>query len=354
MLVSEFDFELPDSLIAKSPMTQRDGARLLHLDEQSNEEPSNGQLTKAFSDKMILDLPSLVQEGDVWVINDTKVIPARLMGQKETGGKAEVLLLEPSSEDNVWLAWGKSNKPLKKGTTIHFSDNFSARVLKRNGKNIEVLLIAEDVGQAIETYGHMPLPPYINRPDSEEDKQRYQTVFAQHKGAVAAPTAGLHLTPQLMQDMENAGATFVHITLHVGPGTFQPIQVDNTEKHTMHEEAYIISQQASDTINQAKQTGKRVVCVGTTSLRTLEAAGQSGSLQAGTGRTDIFITPGYKFKMTDALLTNFHLPKSTLLMLVSALAGQDKAMAAYQHAIRQKYRFYSYGDAMFIPQHTAK
>ncbi|MDQ7003277.1 MAG: tRNA preQ1(34) S-adenosylmethionine ribosyltransferase-isomerase QueA [Ghiorsea sp.] len=338
MQVSDFDFTLPESLIAKQPLAKRDASRLLVL--------SNHKL----EDQYIPDLIGLVQPGDIWVINDTKVIPARLIGKKESGGKVEVLLLEPLGQNNIWSAWGKSNKPLSEGLVIRFSDTFSGQIIKRDGKNIEINLMADDVGAAIENYGHMPLPPYINRPDSEEDKQRYQTVFAQHKGAVAAPTAGLHLTPELMRKMEDAGATFVHITLHVGPGTFQPIQVDNTDDHIMHEEAYIISQQAADTINQAKQAGKRIVAVGTTSLRTLEAASQSGTLQAGSGRTDIFITPSYQFKMTDALLTNFHLPKSTLLMLVSALAGQENIKQAYQHAIRQQYRFYSYGDAMFMPK----
>ncbi|MDQ6981036.1 MAG: tRNA preQ1(34) S-adenosylmethionine ribosyltransferase-isomerase QueA [Ghiorsea sp.] len=338
MQVSDFDFTLPENLIAKQPLAKRDASRLLVLAD-------NG-----FQDKHIPDLVGLVQQGDVWVVNDTKVIPARLMGKKESGGKVEVLLLEPLGEDSIWSAWGKSNKPINQGMTVHFTDTFKGEVIKREGKNIHIKLLADDVGLAIEQHGHMPLPPYLNRPDSEEDKQRYQTVFAQHKGAVAAPTAGLHLTPELMQKMEAKGATFVHITLHVGPGTFQPIQVDNTDDHIMHEEAYIISQQATDTINQAKQAGKRIVAVGTTSLRTLEAASQSGALQAGSGRTDIFITPSYQFKMTDALLTNFHLPKSTLLMLVSALAGQENIKQAYQHAIQHQYRFYSYGDAMFMPK----
>jgi len=336
MKVSDFDFVLPEHLIAKQPLQQRDASRLLHVNQ-------------ALQDMLTSDLPQLVQQGDVWVINDTKVIPARLMGKKESGGKVEVLLLEPQGADNVWSAWGKSNKPLSENTIIHFSESFSGKVLSRDGKNIEIQLMADDVGQAIETHGHMPLPPYINRPDSEADKQRYQTVFAKHKGAVAAPTAGLHFTPELMDKMKQAGATFVHITLHVGPGTFQPMQVDNTNDHIMHEEAYIISEQAAATINQAKTNGNRIVAVGTTSLRTLEAASQSGTLEAGSNRTDIFITPGYKFKITDALLTNFHLPKSTLLMLVSALAGQDAIKQAYDHAITNNYRFYSYGDAMFIP-----
>lgn len=335
MLVSDFDFELPQSLIAKAPLPERDGAKLLHMRE-------------SLEDITIQDLPSLVQAGDLWVLNDTKVIPARLTGQKESGGKVEVLLLEPLGTDHVWTAWGKANKALQVGSKLIFAPDFSAQVLARDGKNITIKLIANDVGLAIETHGHMPLPPYINRPDSEEDKQRYQTVFAKHQGAVAAPTAGLHLTPGLMKKMEAAGATFVHVTLHVGPGTFQPVQVENIFDHTMHEEAYIISEAAAQAINQAKQTGKRIVAVGTTSLRTLEAAGQSGTINAGTGRTDIFITPGYSFNITDALLTNFHLPKSTLLMLVSAMAGKEEVKQAYAHAIRQDYRFYSYGDAMFV------
>jgi S-adenosylmethionine:tRNA ribosyltransferase-isomerase len=223
MNVSDFNFTLPESLIAKQPLTKRDASRLLHVDGEQLE------------DLHIPDLIGLVQKGDVWVVNDTKVIPARLMGKKESGGKVEVLLLEPLGQDNIWSAWGKSNKPLNDGVTVHFSDTFSGKIIKREGKNIHIKLLADDVGLAIEQHGHMPLPPYINRPDSEEDKQRYQTVFAQHKGAVAAPTAGLHLTPELMLKMEDAGATFVHVTLHVGPGTFQPIQVDNTDDHIMHE-----------------------------------------------------------------------------------------------------------------------
>ncbi|MDX8388019.1 MAG: tRNA preQ1(34) S-adenosylmethionine ribosyltransferase-isomerase QueA [Ghiorsea sp.] len=336
MNISDFDFSLPDSLIAKSPLKQRDASRLLQVNDE--------QLT----DSQISDLVHLVEEGDIWVINDTRVIPARLLGQKSSGGKVELLLLEPTSEDNVWLAWGKSNKPLKDGEVITISDGFDATVLSREGKEVRVHLNATNVMDAIEQNGHMPLPPYINRPDTEEDKARYQTVFANKPGAVAAPTAGLHLTQKLMQRMEEAGATFVHVTLHVGPGTFQPVQVENISDHIMHEEAYIISEKAAQAINQAKQNGKRVIAVGTTSLRTLEAASQSGKVKAGANRTDIFITPGYAFKTIDGLLTNFHLPKSTLLMLVSAIAGKDHVLHAYKHAIQASYRFYSYGDAMFV------
>lgn len=337
MNISDFDYNLPEALIAKQPLTQRDASRLLVLQDDT------------LHDAHITDLMALVRKGDVWVLNDTRVIPARLLGQKSSGGKVELLLLEPSSETDVWQAWGKANKPLKVGEVITIAHGFSVEVLSRDGKLVSVRLQADDVMAAIETHGHMPLPPYINRPDSEEDKARYQTVFANQPGAVAAPTAGLHLTQALMQKMQDAGASFVHVTLHVGPGTFQPVQVENITDHIMHEEAYLVSQQAASAINQAKEDGRRIIAVGTTSLRTLEAAGQSGVIQAGAGRTDIFITPGYQFNVVDALLTNFHLPKSTLLMLVSALAGREHVLHAYQHAIQHEYRFYSYGDAMFVP-----
>jgi len=341
MKVSDFDFELPEEQIASRPLAERDASRLLVLDEM-------------FDDRAIRDLPKLVQPGDVWVVNDTRVIPARLLGQKQSGGKVEILLLEPSGESNVWHAWGKANKPLQAGSRIEFAEGFSAEVLDRDGKNVQVRLHANapfvDVAQAIEACGHMPLPPYIDRPDSEEDKARYQTVFAAHDGAVAAPTAGLHLTAGLMAAMQEAGATFAHLTLHVGPGTFQPVQVEDLAEHRMHEEAYIVPEETARLVNQARAAGKRVVAVGTTSLRTLEAAAKDGKLQAGAGRTSIFISPGYDFQIVDALLTNFHLPRSTLIMLVSALAGRERVLAAYEHAKGLGYRFYSYGDAMFVPE----
>lgn len=336
MQVSDFDFELPDTLIARQPLAERDASRLLELG-------SDGLV-----DRMIADLPQLVRPGDLWVLNDTRVIPARLIGQKPSGGKAEVLLLEPEGEADCWLAWGRSNKPLKPGTMIEFGAGFSAEVLGRECKCIRVRLLADDVAAAIEAHGHMPLPPYIDRPDSEEDKARYQTVFARNPGAVAAPTAGLHLTQSLMAAMREAGAEFAHVTLHVGPGTFQPVQVEDVAEHAMHEEAYIVSAEVAEQVNRAKAEGRRIVAVGTTSLRTLESATVDGQLQAGAGRTSIFIYPGYHFRIVDALLTNFHLPKSTLIMLVSALAGREPVLDAYAHAMREGYRFYSYGDAMFV------
>jgi len=337
MRIADFDYDLPEHLIAKRPPDQRDASRLLQV------------LDDGFADRMIRDLPELVRPGDMWVINDTRVIPARLLGQKESGGKVELLLLEPAGEDNVWLAWGKSNKPLKPGIVVEIGDGFSAEVLARDGKEVTVRLRAEDVVAAIERYGHMPLPPYIDRPDTDEDKARYQTVFAANPGAVAAPTAGLHLTPQLMSAMEQAGAEFAHVTLHVGPGTFQPVQAECIADHVMHEESYVVPPETVGMVNRAKREGRRIVAVGTTSLRTLEAAGQTGELRGGSGRTGLFITPGYAFCMVDALLTNFHLPRSTLLMLVCALAGQKRILNAYTHAKEAGYRFYSYGDAMFVP-----
>ncbi|MDQ6970232.1 MAG: tRNA preQ1(34) S-adenosylmethionine ribosyltransferase-isomerase QueA [Mariprofundus sp.] len=353
MQVSDFNFDLPEHLIAKQPLDQRDASRLLcmsdHISDQANklghEHGDNGIV-----DRLISDLAELVHPGDVWVLNDTKVIPARLIGHKDSGGKVELLLLEASDVADVWQAWGKCNKPLKSGTRITFADDFTAVVLKRHGKQIEVQLMADDVALAIEKHGHMPLPPYINRPDTAADKARYQTVFARHSGAVAAPTAGLHLTRALMQSMRQAGAEFAHLTLHVGPGTFQPVQVDHLHEHSMHEEAYIVPAATAELINRAKAEGRRIVAVGTTSLRTLEAASPQGQLQAGQGRTSIFIYPGYHFNMVDALLTNFHLPKSTLIMLVAALAGQQRILNAYEHAKAHDYRFYSYGDAMFVPR----
>jgi len=336
MDVTDFDYSLPDELIARAPLTRRDASRLLEMREEG------------LVDWRIADLAGLVQPGDVWVINDTRVIPARLLGMKRSGGKVELLLLEPAGGNDIWLAWGKANRPLKAGEFISIAEGFEAEILSRNGKEVRVHLIAENVMDAIEAHGHMPLPPYIDRPDTEADKERYQTVFADQPGAVAAPTAGLHLTQALMRQMEAAGATFMHVTLHVGPGTFQPVQVDRIHDHVMHEEAYYISEDVAAKVNLARREGRRVVAVGTTSLRTLEAAAGAAGVRAGSGRTDIFIYPGYRFKIVDALLTNFHLPKSTLLMLVSALAGRDRVMAAYEHAMAEGYRFYSYGDAMFI------
>ncbi len=346
MKLSDFDYDLPESLIARRPPERREAARLLELTDDG------------CVDRMVRELPRLVTPGDVWVINDTRVIPARLLGRKDSGGRAELLLIEPVGEPvgkladvtDVWRAWGRANKPLRPGTRIAIADGFSAEVLARDGKEVTVRLTADDgdVAAAIERHGHMPLPPYLDRPDTEEDRARYQTVFARHPGAVAAPTAGLHLTPELMRAMEDAGAHFARVTLHVGPGTFQPVQAERIADHVMHEERYRVPEETARRVNEARAAGRRIVAVGTTSLRTLEAAGADGRLVAGAGRTRLFITPGYRFRIVDALLTNFHLPRSTLLMLVCAMGGRAQVMAAYRHAMAAGYRFYSYGDAMFV------
>jgi S-adenosylmethionine:tRNA ribosyltransferase-isomerase len=334
MELADFDFTLPESLIADHPLAERDASRLLLLDGDT------------LHDGSMRDIVQQVQAGDVWVINNTRVIPARLLGHKSSGGQVEILLLESLGEDR-WLAWGKANKPLQVATEIHIAEGFSIQVVEKRGRELIVQLQAEDATAAIAAHGHMPLPPYIRRPDEAADQERYQTVFARHDGAVAAPTAGLHLTKPLMQAMAQAGARFVEVTLHVGPGTFQPVQVDNILDHQMHEEAYSIEAEAAAAINLARQEGRRVVAVGTTSLRCLESAAVDGQVSAGDGRSRLFIYPGYQFQIVDALLTNFHLPRSTLLMLVSALSGRDTIRRAYAHAIAQQYRFFSYGDAMF-------
>jgi len=333
MNVSDFDFDLPSSLIANHPPQQREDARLLQV---------NGLI-----DRSIRDLPQLAQEGDIWIINNTSVIPARLFGHRQTGGKVEFLLLEAKSHQQ-WTAWIKSNKKLKIGECIHIVDGFDIELQQRDGKTWWVKLRTADVNNALQQYGHMPLPPYINRADILEDKERYQTVFAKQQGAVAAPTAGLHLTHTLMQDIEKQGARFHEVTLHVGAGTFQPIQVDDIKQHHMHSEYYDIPQRTADAVNLALKEKRRIVAVGTTSLRSLEAAFHQGRLQAGSNHTDIFIYPGYTFNVVSTLLTNFHLPRSTLLMLVSALTGKENINKAYAHAKKEKYRFFSYGDAMWI------
>ncbi len=343
MHIRDFDYELPPELIARHPLHERDAARMLVLEE------------RALADRFVRDLPAFARPGDVWVINDTKVIPARLIGRKATVGRVEILLLESLGGDELWRAWGRANKPLAAGQRIGVAPDFAVEIVSREGRELIVRLLADDGDAlaALERCGRMPLPPYIDRPDGEEDRDRYQTVFAARPGAVAAPTAGLHLTPALLAALEAAGARIARVTLHVGPGTFQPVQVERIEEHRMHEEAFEIPARTAAWVNEARAGGGRVVAVGTTSLRALEAAAPDGELIAGEGRTSIFIRPGYRFRIVDALLTNFHLPRSTLLMLVSALAGRKRVLAAYRHAIRKGYRFYSYGDAMWIPRRMA-
>ncbi len=334
--VADYDFELPAALIADAPPERRDGGRLLVLGAG-----------RALHDRDIVDLPELVREGDLWLINDTEVIPARLFARKPSGGRVEILLLEPLN-DRRWRAWAKSNRPLREGMVLDVAEDFSLRMVRRDGRAWELELEVEDVDCALERHGHVPLPPYIARPDTRLDAERYQTVFARKRGAVAAPTAGLHLTEPLMVRMRRAGAEFATVTLHVGPGTFQPVTCARLDQHEMHEERFVIDDATAVRIEAARSEGRRVVCVGTTALRTVESAWRNGCVRAGTGRSRLFIRPGYRWKVADALLTNFHLPRSTLLMLVCAMAGMERTMNAYRHAIAEGYRFYSYGDAMFI------
>jgi len=337
MRTSDFDYELPRRLIAQRPLPERDVSRLLYLG-------CRGEM----QDMSVRDLSALVRPGDVWIFNDTKVIPARLLGRKATGGRVEILLLEALEEKDQWLAWVRSNRPVRVGELIHVADDFKAEILGKEGREFRVQLTGENVAGAIETHGHMPLPPYITRIDSNEDRQRYQTIYARHAGAVAAPTAGLHFTPEMIAALEDAGASTAWVTLHVGPGTFQPVQVERIEDHVMHEESYHVPEPSAKAINEALAEGRRIVAVGTTSLRAMESAAVDGRLQAGSARTSLFIYPGYRFRVVSALLTNFHLPRSTLLMLVCAFTGRERILDAYRRAIAKRYRFFSYGDAMFI------
>ena len=336
----DFYYELPEELIAQDPLEDRSSSRLLVLDKE----------TGAFSHHVFKEITEYLHEGDCLVINDTKVIPARLIGSKvETNAKIEVLLLK-RKENNVWETLVKPGKKAKVGAKISFGDGLLM------GEVIDVVeegnrLIKFDFDgifeEILDQLGQMPLPPYITH--QLEDKNRYQTVYATHTGSAAAPTAGLHFTPELLEQVKEMGVNIAHVTLHVGLGTFRPVKVDDVEKHHMHSEFYIVEEDQAKLINDTKKNGGRVIAVGTTSCRTLESAtGEDGIVKATSGWTEIFIYPGYRFKCIDALITNFHLPESTLLMLVSALAGKEKIMHAYEVAVQEQYRFFSFGDAMFI------
>ena len=340
MNVTDFNFELPPELIAQDPLEDRSASRLLVLDKKTGE----------MEHRHFRDILHYLKKGDCLVINDTKVIPARLMGHKVgTDAGIEVLLLKRKS-DNVWETLVKPGKKMKVGAEVSFGDG----LLK--GKVIDVvdegnrLIQFEYDGifeEILDKLGQMPLPPYITH--QLKDKNRYQTVYAKHEGSAAAPTAGLHFTKELLQEIEDMGVKIAHVTLHVGLGTFRPVKVDDVEKHHMHSEFYMITEESAQKINHAKEAGHRVICVGTTSCRTIEsAADENGRLKECSGWTEIFIYPGYQFKILDALITNFHLPESTLIMLVSALAGKEHVMAAYEEAVKERYRFFSFGDAMFI------
>lgn len=340
MRVDLFDFELPDDRIATEPARPRDAARLLDL---------TGGGT---ADRIVRELPDLLQPGDLLVSNDTRVIPARLRG-KRGEAKIEVTLHKREGE-NAWLAFARPAKKLKLGDRIDFADGFSA-IVSAKGEAGEVALVFDAAGAdlmaALHAHGEIPLPPYIRRSGgaSEEDRADYQTIFADREGAVAAPTAGLHFTPELLERLDARGVRRTTITLHVGAGTFLPVKVEDTDDHHMHTEWYEIPETAARAIAETRARGGRIVAVGTTSLRTLEAAARpDGAVPAGAAETDLFITPGYAFRAIDLLLTNFHLPRSTLLMLVSAFAGRERMLEAYAHAIASGYRFYSYGDASLL------
>lgn len=340
MRVADFSFDLPDELIARYPMAQRNASRLLTLDGNSG----------ALGDKQFTDLLGMINSGDLMVFNNTRVIPARMFGQKASGGKLEILV-ERMLDDKRILAHVRSSKSPKVDSLIHLDGGYQMKMVVRHDTLFELELLSElTILEVLEAVGHMPLPPYIDRPDEDADKERYQTVYNQNPGAVAAPTAGLHFDDAMLDALKAKGVNVAFVTLHVGAGTFQPVRVDTILEHKMHSEWANVPQDVVDLIAQTKAAGKRVVAVGTTSVRSLESAARAslGELKAFSGDTDIFIYPGYEFQVVDAMVTNFHLPESTLIMLVSAFAGFDHVMAAYQHAITQKYRFFSYGDAMFV------
>ena len=343
MDVKDFYFDLPEELIAQDPLEDRSSSRLLVLDKETGE----------VSHRIFKDIVSYLRKGDCLVINDTKVIPARLFGEKEgTQAKIEVLLLK-RRENDIWEVLVKPGKKAKPGTVILFGGGILkgtvVDVVEEGNRLIQFSYkgIFEEI---LDQLGQMPLPPYITH--QLKDKNRYQTVYAKHDGSAAAPTAGLHFTEELLRQIEEKGVTIAHVTLHVGLGTFRPVKVENVLDHHMHSEFYMVEEDEAKKINDAKAAGGRVICVGTTSCRTLESAtGEDGILKAGNGWTDIFIYPGYRFRILDGLITNFHLPESTLVMLVSALAGREHVLAAYEEAIRERYRFFSFGDAMFIASH---
>lgn len=333
---SDFYFELPPELIAQQPTDRRGASRLLLLDGASGD----------VADRQFSQLPELLQPGDLLVFNDTRVIPARLYGQKATGGKVEVLI-ERILEGNRALAHVRASKSPRPNSWLVLENDIEVRVLARS----DVLFELEFPGlvlELLERYGRMPLPPYITREAELSDSDRYQTVYATRPGAVAAPTAGLHFDEEMLARLERAGVEKAWVTLHVGAGTFQPVRADDIRDHVMHSEYLEVPEQTVEAINKTRERGGRVVAVGTTVVRSLESAARMGELAPFQGETDIFIFPGYQFQVVDALITNFHLPESTLLMLVSAFAGYDETLAAYRHAVEQRYRFFSYGDAMFV------
>ncbi len=334
----EFTYHLPEDLIAQYPSGKRGEGRLLCMNRYSGD----------IEDRQFSELADLLNPHDLLVFNDTRVIPARLFGRKETGGRIEIMV-ERILDESRMLAQMRFSKPPQPDSQITLDNGLKLKIIGREG-GMFILELQGDrtVNEVLAEVGHMPLPPYIQRDDAPVDYERYQTVYARQPGAVAAPTAGLHFSDEILQKLEQRGIATAYVTLHVGAGTFQPVRTENIEDHKMHSEYLVVSEEVCEKVNHVKSQGGRVIAVGTTSVRSLETAAQTGKLQPYAGETDIFITPGYEFKVVDSLITNFHLPESTLLMLVCAFAGRDNVLKTYRHAIEQKYRFYSYGDAMFI------
>lgn len=341
MRVADFHFELPEALIARHPLAERRASRLLVLDGE----------TGTLNHRHFADLLEYLRPGDLMVFNNTRVIPARLFGQKASGGKLEILVERVLDSHRV-LAHVRSSKSPKPGSMLLIDGGGEAEMVARHDALFE-LKFAEEVLPLLDRVGHMPLPPYIDRPDEDADRERYQTVYARHAGAVAAPTAGLHFDQALLEAIAAKGVASAFVTLHVGAGTFQPVRVERIEDHHMHHEWLEVGQDVVDAVAACRARGGRVIAVGTTSVRSLESAARDGELKAFSGDTDIFLYPGRPFHVVDALVTNFHLPESTLLMLVSAFAGYPETMAAYAAAVEQGYRFFSYGDAMFITRNPA-
>ncbi len=338
MKTADFDYILPEKLIARYPLAERGGSRLLHVDASAG----------TYIDRMFADLPSFFRPGDLLVFNDTRVIKARLFGLKASGGRIEVLIERVLGEHEA-LAFIRASHAPKPGARLTLGDGIAVEVLDRQG---DLHRLAFDPARGVldwlDAHGELPLPPYLERAPEAGDAERYQTVYACRPGAVAAPTAGLHFDDTMLERLRLGGVASAYVTLHVGAGTFQPVRVEDITEHRMHSEIYDIPLATVDAIAETQARGGRVCAVGTTSLRALEAAAQHGRLRAGQGETDIFITPGYRFRVVERLLTNFHLPRSTLLMLVSAFGGSELLRAAYRHAVEQRYRFFSYGDAMLI------
>ncbi|MDZ4251993.1 MAG: tRNA preQ1(34) S-adenosylmethionine ribosyltransferase-isomerase QueA [Sulfuritalea sp.] len=332
--LADFDYALPPELIAQAPLAQRSASRLLVVDGDRR------------SDSRFVDLPQWLRAGDLLVMNDSRVLHARLLGRKDSGGQVEVLV-ERLLDHNTVLAQVRASKSPQAGSRLRLEGELAVEVLGREGEFYR-LRFADDAAELIERHGRLPLPPYIERLAEAPDELRYQTVYAREKGSVAAPTAGLHFDQDLLARLQAHGVGIAYVTLHVGAGTFQPVRASKLAEHRMHTERYFLPQATADAIAATRAAGGRIVAVGTTSLRTLESTAQGGGLKVGAGETALFVTPGFEFKVADMLVTNFHLPKSTLLMLVAAFAGMEEIRAAYQHAIAARYRFFSYGDAMLL------